>query len=299
MSHNQMSTFFSGTDIATLKEEGIDNNHFVSLIVNNSGVYNAAITRKINDTIKGNKIINYNSFNDEHIQEESENFERTDSYVEYYPLNVIMPSEDDSLKELEERFKEVKEDSSKKQAQKYTKYINSSGYQYDYSKYKNPYTPTNEFKNAPPVVKQETPVKQLSLFTREEMGVPSKYEELIDIPYGTVHVRPSIIADTVTQIITGDIFSTYKQTVDIDKWAANMENLYNRRFQSSENENFKYWVDTVLDFLVAEVDDPALIENGEDYMWAIWAYDVIERLESFPQNRYLKTFINSLNRWII
>ena len=42
-----MSTFFSGTDTATLKEEGRDRNNFVSLIVNNAGSYTAAITRRI------------------------------------------------------------------------------------------------------------------------------------------------------------------------------------------------------------------------------------------------------------
>ena len=46
-SHNNMSTFFSGTDIRTLEEEGLDRNHFVSLIVNNQGSYTAAITRKL------------------------------------------------------------------------------------------------------------------------------------------------------------------------------------------------------------------------------------------------------------
>ena len=46
-SHHSMSTFFSNTDINTLKSEGKDRVHFVSLIVNNEGTYSAAITRKI------------------------------------------------------------------------------------------------------------------------------------------------------------------------------------------------------------------------------------------------------------
>lgn len=46
-SHNNMSTFFSKTDTATLKEEGRDRNNFVSLIVNNAGTYTAAITRRV------------------------------------------------------------------------------------------------------------------------------------------------------------------------------------------------------------------------------------------------------------
>ena len=49
-SHNTMSTFFSKTDTDTLQSEGNDRNHFVSLIVNNAGVYSAAITRRLTYT---------------------------------------------------------------------------------------------------------------------------------------------------------------------------------------------------------------------------------------------------------
>ena len=45
-SHHNMATFFSGTDTNTLLKEGSDSNNFVSLIVNNEGTYNAAITWK-------------------------------------------------------------------------------------------------------------------------------------------------------------------------------------------------------------------------------------------------------------
>ena len=45
-SHNVMQTFFSGTDLATLKEEGAKRPHFLSLIVNNANEYTACITAK-------------------------------------------------------------------------------------------------------------------------------------------------------------------------------------------------------------------------------------------------------------
>lgn len=45
-SHNVMKTFFSGTDLATLKEEGAKRPHFLSLIVNNANEYTACITAK-------------------------------------------------------------------------------------------------------------------------------------------------------------------------------------------------------------------------------------------------------------
>lgn len=50
-SHHSMETFFSGTDMDTVKTEGADNVHFVSLIVNNKGVYTSMITNKSEDEI--------------------------------------------------------------------------------------------------------------------------------------------------------------------------------------------------------------------------------------------------------
>lgn len=68
-SHHNMSTNFSSTDIKTLFDNGSDSNHFVSLIVNNSGSYRARITRKatINRNIKEEII--FNSFNNESVVE--------------------------------------------------------------------------------------------------------------------------------------------------------------------------------------------------------------------------------------
>lgn len=46
-SHNTMHTFFSGTDTATLQSEGEEMDYFLSVVVNNAGVYTAAITAKV------------------------------------------------------------------------------------------------------------------------------------------------------------------------------------------------------------------------------------------------------------
>ena len=69
-SHNNMSTFFSGTDTATLKEEGMDRNHFVSLIVNNEGTYTAAITRKVKATKTITENFSYPTFEDEEVTDD-------------------------------------------------------------------------------------------------------------------------------------------------------------------------------------------------------------------------------------
>lgn len=299
MSHQNFSAFFSSTDLATLKEEGNTQNHFVSLIVNNAGTYCAAITRKVSSKVSGTKIIAYNSFDDVPVEEASMEFTKDEFYIEYYPLNVIMP-EAVPKSELELRLEEVR-----KNARSFInkKYSNST------------YTPFNNSNIVPLVATssidkvkvsdsepKENEGKQLQLFTDKEMGKEvevEEVEEIVDIPYDKVHINPNIVFDSVTQIITGDLFSIYKQNIDINKWATNMESLYTKRFGSPDNDDFKCWVDNLIDFLAEEVYDSELIENGEDYMWAIWAYDVMVELEKFQKNKYLEAFIKSLERWMI
>lgn len=64
-SHANMKVFYSGTDLNTLRENGEETNHFVSLVVNNAGDYLGAITRKVNGTVYEDHKVNYHSFNNE------------------------------------------------------------------------------------------------------------------------------------------------------------------------------------------------------------------------------------------
>ena len=86
-SHNTMPTFFSGTDTETLRIEGTNRNHFVSLIVNNEGNYSAAITRKIKSERRIVESYTYNTVDDNLISGKREKNEEVE-YVEYFNLNI-------------------------------------------------------------------------------------------------------------------------------------------------------------------------------------------------------------------
>lgn len=107
-SHHTMDTFFSGTDLNTLKEEGTKINHFVSLIVNNTGKYNAAITKKCTykNTIKSTGV--YNSYNNLSKTFNSDIVETT-TIVEYHYLDIIMENDNENFIELQDRIKELKD----------------------------------------------------------------------------------------------------------------------------------------------------------------------------------------------
>lgn len=310
-SHNMMNAFFSSTDLNTLKDEGSAQNHFVSLIVSNAGVYCAAITRKVTTTLTGiNKNV-YNTFNNVVVEDSEEPYTATTSYLEYYPLEVTIEEVPKLPKsELELRLDELKKSSNS--------YINR-GFGYRKEDSLAPYISSPYVFNKPVKEKEEkeekeelpynkeAEVKEVSLFTDEEMGYKElkydkDYNPELDVAYGIDHIDSKVINNNVVQIITGDIFSMYKSSIDLTKWANNMDKLYAKRFPNidSEYDSFTYWADTLLDFLENEVVDEAFEnEKGREYLDAIWAYDLIEKLSKYPSNKYLDAFIESLNRWLI
>ena len=89
-SHNHMGSFFSGTDTDTLKSEGMTMPHFVSLIVNNSGEYSAAITSKIVRVFVGTVVENSPSFNNSLSVREPVNKEFSDVCVRYNYLDITV-----------------------------------------------------------------------------------------------------------------------------------------------------------------------------------------------------------------
>ena len=311
-SHDMMSTFFSGTDLNTLKEEGNDANHFVSLIVNNAGTYTAAVTRKVVYKSTGTSLVKYNTFDNVEVDDETLTFEKEETFIEYYPLEIIKEEVPETPKsELELRLEEVRKNANsyvnRRQQLSTTQYSQASGvvsFPTANTGYKVPHIEIPSLKEEREERKE--PV-QLTLFDdiKEEEVVEKNLKELseldMSIAYDDDHVDPTIVLNTITQVITGDIFSIYKQNVDLDKWVTNMEKLYDKRFANltTEYDSFEYWVDTFTEFLENELFDDNLFEKGRDYMDAIWAYDVIVKLQDYPTNKYLEAFIKSFERWLI
>ena len=54
-----------------------------------------------------------------------------------------------------------------------------------------------------------------------------------------------------------------------------------------------------IEFLELEVKDDELRKYGRDFVAAIWAYDLIEELKTFPKSKCVSTIMNSLARWLI
>lgn len=290
-SHNNMSTFFSGTDTATLKEEGRDRNNFVSLIVNNAGSYTAAITRRIKSK-QVMESVSYEFFGDGEKQDTKEYVSDADE-IEWFYLKIEKEGENYSFPDMAARLEEIKQAKAEK-AKKAQTPAYSSGYKpVIVNSYGTKAGPAN-------LVKKEADkpkVTQLTLF--DNVNDDDNYS----LPYGQVSFDKVTLKSLVLQLITGSIIISNDSKIDITKWSKSMSALYEKRFGKGEEgmKNFKMWADTYAEYLTWYVTDEKLEELGfdETEICAICAHDMIEELTKLPKNDYIKGYIDALQKYLI
>ena len=293
-SHNNMSTFFSGTDTATLKEEGRDRNNFVSLIVNNAGSYTAAITRRIKSK-QVMESISYEFFGDGEKQDTKKYVSDADE-IEWFYLKIENENETFSFPDMAARLEEIKrakaEKAKKAQAPAY-----SSSYKpviaNSYGTKAGPANLVNKEDSKPKVT-------QPTLFDNMD---DLSFDDNYSLPYGQVTLDKVTLKSLVLQLITGSIIISNSSKIDITKWAKSMSALYEKRFGKGEEgmENFKIWADTYTEYLTWYVTDEKLKELGfdETEICAICAHDMIEELTKLPENDYIKGYIDALQKYLV
>lgn len=289
-SHNNMSTFFSGTDIATLKEEGRDRNNFVSLIVNNAGSYTAAITRRIKSK-QVMESVSYEFFGDGEKQDTKKYVSDADE-IEWFYLKIEKEGENYSFPDMAARLEEIKQ----AKAERTEKAKKAQIPAYSGNSYGIKAGPAN-------LVRKETgkpKVVQPTLFDDVD---DLSFDDDYSLPYGQVTFDKATLKSLVLQLITGSIIISNDSKIDISKWAKSMPTLYEKRFGKGEEgmEDFKMWADTYTDYLTWYVTDEKLEELGfdETEICAICAHDMIEELTKLPKNDYIKGYIDALQKYLI
>ena len=293
-SHNNMSTFFSGTDTATLKEEGRDRNNFVSLIVNNAGSYTAAITRRIKSK-QVMESVSYEFFGDGEKQDTKKYVSDTDE-IEWFYLKIEKEGENYSFPDMAARLEEIKQAKAEK-AKKAQTPAYSSGYKpviaNSYGTKVGPANLVNKEDSKPKVT-------QPTLFDNVD---DLSFDDNYSLPYGQVTLDKVTLKSLVLQLITGSIIISNDSKIDITKWAKSMPALYEKRFGKGEEgmENFKMWADTYTEYLTWYVTDEKLKELGFDEaeICAICAHDMIEELTKLPENDYIKGYIDALQKYLV
>lgn len=293
-SHNSMPSFFSGIDVATLKEEGRDRNNFVSLIVNNAGTYTAAITRRIKSK-QVKESVSYEFFGDGEKQDTKEYASNADE-IEWFYLKIEKEGENYSFPDMAARLEEIKQAKAEK-AKKAQIPVYQGGYK--------PVIANSYGTKAGPanLVKKEDDkpkVVQPTLFDNVD---DFPFDDNYNLPYGQVSFDKVTLKSLVLQLITGSIIISNDSKIDITKWAKSMPALYEKRFGKGKEgmENFKMWADTYTEYLTWYVTDGKLEELGfdETEICAICAHDMIEELTKLPENDYIKGYIDALQKYLV
>ena len=293
-SHAGFQTFFSGTDQATLKEEGRDRNNFVSLIVNNAGTYTAAITRRIKSK-QVKESVSYEFFGDGEKQDTKEYVSDADE-IEWFYLKIEKEGENYSFPDMAARLEEIKQAKAEK-AKKAQIPVYPSGYKpviaNFYGTKAGPANPVKKEDSKPKVV-------QSSLFDNVD-DLP--FNDNYSLPYGQVTFDKATLKSLVLQLITGSIIISNDSKIDISKWAKSMPALYEKRFGKGKEgmDNFEMWADTYAEYLTWCATDEKLEELGYDEteICAICAHDMIEELTKLPENDYIKGYIDALQKYLI
>ena len=296
-SHNNMGTFFSGTDTATLKEEGMDRNNFVSLIVNNAGTYTAAITRRVKSK-QVKESVSYEFFGDGEKHDTKEYVSSADE-IEWFYLKIEKEGENYSFPDMAARLEEIKQ--AKAERAEKAKKAQTPVYQGGYK----PVIANSYGTKAGPanLVKKEADkpkVVQPTLFDNVD-DLP--FEDGYDIPYGQVTFDKTTLKSLVLQLITGSVIISNDSKIDITKWAKSMSTLYEKRFGKGKAgmDNFKIWAETYTEYLAWYITDGKLEELGfdETEICAICAHDMIEELTKLPENDYIKGYIDALQKYLV
>lgn len=287
-SHNNMSTFFSGTDTGTLLAEGSDVNHFVSLIVNNAGVYTAGITRRVSVVQKVSEEYTYPSWKDSEKSGTRE-FTATKTYVQWFNLEV---NKDEVVKEDESeilnRIKEVRKFKASK-----PKYYSKLGSE-DLPK-ATPVVvkPTNAVPTTPTTPKKEDKPKNTEV-------TPSLFEldeEEFDVNYNLYHYSDDTIIGIVKQLITLSLVLPNSDAIDAKEWAKNMDEIFDARF--GDVVEFETVAVNIVDYLLNYTEE----EDAFNYLTpresvAVLANEVKGALAELPENKYINSLMSICDDYI-
>lgn len=293
-SHNNMSTFFSGTDTATLKEEGKDRNHFVSLIVNNAGSYTAAITRKVKSKRVVNETFSYESFEGV-LVEATDSWEVEVEEIQYFHFDITKEGNNYSFPDVDARLAEIKKaKEAKAKTQPYTQGTlfpkgNYTGSGFGYQ---------TGFSQTPKAVVEQP---QLPFDAREIESEPPFNPVDGVVADQDVKADPKLIHSLCLQLLTGSVMLPNESKIDIKRWVNSMKSVIEKRFGTGKEglKVYQGFIESLVEFLVWNSEDPALVNIvDEDYMMTVIAADMMEYIGTLPQNVYTKICQSALLTYI-
>ena len=288
-SHNSMDSFFSGTDLNTLRKEGSTMNNFVSLIVNNAGKYTAAITKKIKSKREIKAKESYAFFGEGTIKINDNKYQEDIEEIHYHYLDIS--KEEGENNELLNRVATIKKTKTSKPKDLFNQI---------------PYTPSWQTKQDDEVLRTKlfgTPPKKEEPKLKNKSYMPSLFDswpqsEELGIPYGEIQLNPSVVESAALQLVTGSVMVTNQSKITLESWIPKMDNLFAKRFSSLEE--YSLWLDTWVESILMSTYDDTQEGLDDDTMVAVLAYAIQEKLSEYEgQSKYLSRITDLLNNYII
>ena len=333
-SHNNMSTFFSGTDQATLVEEGSNTNHFVSLIVNNRGIYTAGVTRrvvtesKLKTTVEsvetkwyetyGGNVVNLCKDEVSNVTEEKE---ETTKVIEWFELTVNK-AEVDSFRELDERLADIRK---KKTKTTYKPSTTKTSTNLSYTGTKKTEEPKSKYGSLFEdswrdryweddyydgyYSSSRFPVTDTKKDNKDTKV--SQLDYIDDVPLClTEEFDKELTESLAIQLLTGSIIVN-KGSIDVTTWISKMDDIFDRRFSyKKDDKRLKEWISSIVDFIVYTEDKNLLarlkLMYGENFTAAdtsdVCAFSILKYIEDkLPvecDSEVLEYMIIELERYI-
>jgi len=263
-SHHAMKAFFSTTDLATLLSEGSGRNCFVSLIVNNEGTYQAAITRKIQVTANIQEQSKYSFFDaDKAIELPIESKTESREVIQYFMLDIEKEEVESPYGDIDRRFEEINLKKRKKK------------HEYGITTHKSiSRIPANPSCN----------LVQQSLFN--ENLVTLSDDENCDM---------LLVNDIICRVLTCSLMAS-PERFNCKQWVRRkMPAMYERTFgpDGAESASFQNYASWIIDYVINYMIDFQL--EVEEYEQIIG--EIIEAFKSLPSNDYIHYYISLLNMY--
>lgn len=306
-SHNSMPTFFSGTDIATLQQEGENTNHFVSLIVNNVGKYTAAITRLVTVT-KVLKKISYKSFGDEE-KNSVEEITNESKYIEYFELNIKKEVQEFSFEDIDALIADIKKKKEEENKKKiYTPPYTPPSYNWkEQSLFEKPKTEQKVIqdytKPLPKPVADTVPTH--ASYEKTEIEDDEDYEPEIVNPDDLIFISDEEVEDAIKQLVSCSPVLPSLEKFDLDKWKVHFPKLCKNRFLDDIPAFTDYIRALIENILFYYTNDYLAGIYTEDTIQAMYADRILEELQSWANannlstNIYIKAILEVLEEFIL
>ena len=308
-SHHTMGAFFSGTDDATLREEGSDRTHFLSLIIDTRGTYQAAITRVVEEEMTATGSAKFITFNEQEANQPiSYTFKR--KRLESFMLNVQRPQLPNPYLELSQRIEEVqrqKAEAAKKTIPATTyggTYGNGSYVGYGgYGRYRDddPYTWPAERKTPATTPTYQATVGRgdvVSINKAAEVVPPVEKEQEIEeeplsVDYSAYVIPEDVLMKAARELLSGSITETLDGT--LEEISEAMVEKYKARFP--DIALFEAWVASHVEFIVYYTE--TYLNVDDDTQAALLANALSDELAKLPANEYVLSMIGHLENYVI